>query len=281
MPEGNHSSLVNVNLGDLSKVAEALVNRASDAVGGFCKPWQIRRTAKAEADAAKTHAICQIEIDELQERALMRTIYEETQRQVNIESITAQAIPHLNENADPTAIDNDWLVNFFDKSRIISDKEMQSLWAQILAGEANDKGTFSRRTINKLNDLEKKDAELFTNLCRFKFDIHYSFPLIFNYNAQIYNEFDINFDNLLHLDSLGLIKFESLAHFTEDDLPESFSGNYYGHKLDLKLRNKNEFYLETGEVLFTQVGKELATICKTEPVNGFLDYIHKQWKKYL
>ena len=32
-------------------------------------------------------------------------------------------------------MDNDWTVNFFDKSRIVSDDEMQNLWSRVLAGE--------------------------------------------------------------------------------------------------------------------------------------------------
>ena len=32
---------------------------------------------------------------------------------------------------------NDWVVNFFDKSRIVFDKEMQGLWSHVLVGEAN------------------------------------------------------------------------------------------------------------------------------------------------
>ena len=34
-------------------------------------------------------------------------------------------------------MEEDWIANFFDKCRIVSDSEMQSLWARVLAGEAN------------------------------------------------------------------------------------------------------------------------------------------------
>ena len=41
-----------INLGDLLKPADTLIKKVSNAVGGFFAPWQIKRVAKAEAEAA-------------------------------------------------------------------------------------------------------------------------------------------------------------------------------------------------------------------------------------
>lgn len=41
-----------VNLGDLGKPADTLVKKISNAVGGIFAPYQVRRLAKAEAEAA-------------------------------------------------------------------------------------------------------------------------------------------------------------------------------------------------------------------------------------
>jgi hypothetical protein len=40
------------NLGDLSKPADTLIRKVSKAVGGLFKPYQIKRIARAEAEAA-------------------------------------------------------------------------------------------------------------------------------------------------------------------------------------------------------------------------------------
>lgn len=64
-------------------------------------------------------------------------------------------------------MDDDWIVNFFDKCRLVRDEQMQSLWARILAGEANKPGTFSRRTVNFVASMDKIDASAFTHLCSF------------------------------------------------------------------------------------------------------------------
>jgi c-di-GMP-binding flagellar brake protein YcgR len=66
-----------INLGDLSKPVNTLIEKISDAIGGIFKPHQIRRIAEAEAEADKIMAVSQIEITELQNRALQRFFFEE------------------------------------------------------------------------------------------------------------------------------------------------------------------------------------------------------------
>ena len=143
-----------INIGELSKPATVLIEKVSGAVGTIFEPHHIRRLARAEADAAMIKAEGEIRISEMQERALKRFIEEEGRKQENIEAITAKAIPHLNEDAKSEDVDDDWIVNFFDKCRIISDDEMQQLWARVLAEEPNAPQSFSRRTVNLMASLD-------------------------------------------------------------------------------------------------------------------------------
>ena len=80
-----------INLGELSKPATVLIEKISDAVGGIAKPWQIKRVANAEAEAEKIKTLAQIEITDIQQRALVRMVREEGIQQENIESITEVA----------------------------------------------------------------------------------------------------------------------------------------------------------------------------------------------
>ena len=113
-----------VNLGELSKPATILIEKISDAVGGRFKPYQIRRVAKAESEAELVKAEGEIKITDLHRRAMHRFVEEEAKKQKNIEDITQEALPCLSETSDPQIVDNDWLTNFFDKCRIVSDHEM-------------------------------------------------------------------------------------------------------------------------------------------------------------
>ena len=165
MPPDTSNSLI--NLGGLTKPADTLLKKVSGAIGGWFVPYQIKRVAKAEAEAALIEAQSDIEITDLHRRAAHRFIEEEAQRQQNIEDITTKALPRLHEDANPESVDNDWIVNFFDKSRIVSDSEMQELWSRVLANEANSPGSYSKRTVNFLSDMDKNEAESFTKLCGF------------------------------------------------------------------------------------------------------------------
>jgi hypothetical protein len=269
-----------ISLGELSKPATVLIEKISDAVGGVFKPYQIVRAAKAEAVAERIKAEGQIEISDLQRRAFHRFLQEEAKKQNNIENITKKALPGLVEESKPDQIEDDWITNFFERCRLISDQEMQGLWSRVLAGEANGPGTFSKRTVNFLSDLDKNDAELFTKLCGFGWVIGNVVPLIFDVSAETYNSQGINFNSLSHLESIGLIQFDPLAGFQRLHLPKRFRLYYYGTVVPLELPKDSDNSLEIGKVLLTKVGQELAPISGSEPVDGFLDFVRAQWKPY-
>lgn len=265
-------------LGDLSKPATVLIEKISDAVGGMFKPFQIARVAKAEAEADLIRAESQIQITDLHRRAMHRFIEEEGTRQANIEEITAKALPQLEEKASPEKIEDDWITNFFDKSRIISDGDMQQLWSRVLAGEANAPGHFSKRTVNLLSDLDKRDAELFTSLCGFVWQIGDVVPLVFDIQAEIYNERNLNFNTLSHLEALGLVQFDNIAGFLRMRLPKRVTAYYYGKLVEITLPNDADNVLKVGRILLTNAGRELAFVCGARPVDGFFDFVVDRWR---
>ena len=155
-----------IDLKPLTKPAEMLIKKISNAAGILYEPNRIKREAEAQAKADLIKAKSEIEITGLQKRSARRWMIEEMIHQQNMESITAKALPQLNENADASQMDDDWLANFFAKCRIVSDDEMQTLWSRILAGEANTHGSYSKRTVNCLSEMDKAVAENFKAVCR-------------------------------------------------------------------------------------------------------------------
>ncbi|MEA3361628.1 MAG: DUF2806 domain-containing protein [Thermodesulfobacteriota bacterium] len=274
-------SISHVNFGKLSKPADTLIKKVSSAVGGIFEPWQIKRVAKGKAEASLIKAKSEIEISDLHRRAMHRFVEEETNRQENMETITEKAIPQLKNSSDPSRMEDDWVTNFFDKSRIVSDSEMQDLWASILAGEANSPGTYSKGTVNFLGDLDKRDAELFLALCSFGWFVGSFTPLIFDAQAPIYNDKGLNFNTLTYLDSIGLIQFSNLSGFSRTGLPKSFAVSYCRQPLNLTMENEEDNKLSIGKVLLTQVGIELALVCRAPSVDGFVDYVKEKWSKHL
>lgn len=265
-----------VDIGELSKPATVLVERISDAVGGFFKPYQIERVARAEAKAAKIRAKADIEISELQERAINRFVAEEAQKQKNIEDIGTKALTEVREDADPEAVEDDWIINFFDKCRLISDEEMQDLWARVLSGEANQPGSYSKRIVNFLSSMGKRDAQQFTNLCRFAIDMGPPVPLIYELSDPIYRQADIDLESVAHLDDIGLLRYESLSGFSFQGFPEHINVKYFDTTMEFRFPSEAGNSLPIGKVKLSRTGKELAKVCKPSPVEGFTEYLSEQ-----
>ena len=130
---------------------------------------------------------------------------------INLAKIVRMAASQLHETAAPALIKDDWTANFKDKSRTCSDEEMSRLWATLLAGEANSPGSYSRKTVNVLADLDIHDAKLFSYLCHFQlmqygYDHERTIVIIDLETAWIYEEHGITKNGLAQLVGLGLIE---------------------------------------------------------------------------
>lgn len=233
----------------------------------------------------------------------------------NCIDIIHKASSHLNDEANIRDIDVDWRANFFDKGRIVHDDEMQTLWAKILAGEANNPGTYSKRSVNSVADIDKRDAELFTGLCRYVCEFKFMHANInkIEFVPVIFDEYllptrpgylsdnptyHIRTSDLDHLDNIGLIRLSekkkdrSDADVLEDVLESDgdIETNYYGESICLsKYQEHNVFIdglyassLPIGRVRLTQIGKELYPICGSTPVEGFFSHIcYRDWLQFI
>ena len=106
-------------------------------------------------------------------------------------------------------------------------------------------------------------------------------PLIFDEKAEIYTRHRMTFNNLIHLESIGLAQFSGVASFSSTGFPKRFTVTYYGRSLVLEMPQNADNKLLVGKVLLTRIGKELAPICGSKPVEGLWEYVKDQWKQYL
>lgn len=268
----------------VADVANSLINVVSSAIGRIANPWlsgrdaeaegnKIRKLASANEDAKRIQLEGRIERSFLEQRAMDRLIYEGKRFQNNIENVVGKSLNHLLPTALPQDLDNDWLVNFLEKSKLISDYKVQEIWARILAGEVNSPGAFSRKTINILNDLGRFDAEGFASLCRFCVSIDGAFcPVV----VLDFEKIDIYVDNGLNdsvvsrLEALNLIKrYDVGVAF----LPNENSNMKFSYFTESKscFYEKNQFHL--GVVKFTPFGLEISSIVDVNPIDGFLDFL--------
>lgn len=275
---------------DPTKPLTAFIEKVSSAIGTAYEPTQRVRLAKADAKVALINAEAEVRAQllkeellndpqalEIQKRAVARLAYEEVRKQDNIEAVIKEAIPLLEDKNQAENLNEDWLAYFFEKAKMFSDDQMRTLWAKILAGETNKAGSFSRRTIEELAKLDKYEAKAFSVLSSFVcMKFFEPLPVVMNHKDTIYESQGVNFNSLMLLDSLGLIKYHAIGSL-------SFQ---YKNKHDVLLSyDKESFSVEVegdflvGEVSFTKVGQEIFKILDVKPVDGFIDYVTERWKK--
>ena len=268
-----------INLGDLAKPATVLIEKVSNAVGVLYEPRRIISKAKAEIEADKLKALANHELTEIESRGLDRLIHQEARKQENIESITAQAAKQLPPTAETENLEEDWVAHFFDKSETVSDQEMQSLWSSLLAGEATKPGTYSKRTVDFVASMDKKDAQMFSHFCQFTWVIGEPAVLVFDLDDDVYKNENVTFGMLKHLDAIGLISFESMSGYKRYGFGKQAIVHYFGQPILFEFEKDSDNEVATGKALLTQAGKELVSICGAKKNETFFQYALEQFSK--
>ena len=267
------------NIGEISKPATVLIEKVSSAIGVLYEPTRIRKEAEAKADAALIEAQSRIVIGDMERRAMVRFIIEQTREQKNIEDITTKALPQVSLESDPAKMDEDWIADFFSKCRKVSNSEMQDLWARILAGEANAPGTVSKRTVDFVAAMDRSDADLFSRACSFS-ATSLAELLIFDTKDALLIQEHLSWADLAHLDTIGLIQLGDLTGFARLGVPETFLLSVADNALQITVKPKDgQMQIDVGKALFTRIGNELRRFVQIVPPDGFYDYCVKYWTK--
>lgn len=165
-------------------------------------------------------------------------------------------IPH-SEKTD--SYNFDWFVRFYEAVGNISNEQMQSIWAKILAGEINKPNTYSLRTIEVLKNLSRQEAELFGKICshcicrgKQSFLPHYD---------KYLEACQITFEEILSLSELGLISSDSrLVLKMPVDMTPRFLFDNRELLITISATNENDKVFEVRQFPLTGVGIELSTL---------------------
>lgn len=273
-----------IDLSGFGSAAEALVNRFSNAVGRIYEPTHLRRMAAAEVDVNKARAVADLDLTaELADRAHTRNETKLLRQQKNIDAVVLNTLKALPEDAHPERIDIDWLDLFIDQCQNVSDEAMQSLWSRVLASEAVKAGSFRRRTLGVVASLEQFEAERFTQLCQFVWNIgERNEPIIFfDFEAGSLSRQGLTNSNLRNLESAGLIVFTpgrpGSIRLPSEPKPFEYFGKTY--LIGQRYAEHEVSHLETGNVQFTGPGHELFAICGAQANESARDQATKHWRK--
>lgn len=178
-----HMSLI--DLEPLSKPLEKLIETIRDGVGYLYKPTHLKNIAEANAKSINTISeairnnhdlsikyqsdvleIKSPDTDSLADRTARRIVYREMSNQQNIENIFAKTYLELADvkNCSTEPIDRDWMARFVNAAENISDEDIQSLWARILAGEIIKPKFCSLRTLDIVKNMSKSELDDFLEI---------------------------------------------------------------------------------------------------------------------
>ncbi len=274
-----------------------LIDTVREQIGLFLEPYHIRRRGQAEADVVVTEAKAKADIAvirlenklairDIEDRAEERVRRQEAKRQENLEAITAQAAREIPESVSDQPVDEDWVAQFLNNCQDISNKQMQLLWARLLAGEVAKPGSFSLRAMTFVRTLSKADADLFTRFCSMVWQIGGALNALTPDIKKLRSlpGIQLEFTDFVRLDALGLIRFEAMTGFAMEfhiDKPPNGSQphpirilwHYYGqpHLLSKPIQGEPPEFLsiDMGKSLLTDIGLELAPISGSTPSEAY------------
>ena len=184
----NDNITINLNIPAIEKLVDYTASGIGAVGGPLLAPYAARQKgkaelikAKAEADSLRLIADAQADarkalmvsdnnfsgtLEIRHEQIAQRLEFQEQKRHRNIASVVRETAADLEgKTVADHEPDHDWTARFFNNVQDVSSKEMQILWAKVLAGQVERPGSSSIHTLGCLKELDHKTAQLFARFC--------------------------------------------------------------------------------------------------------------------
>ena len=266
-----------LDLEGLSDVTNNLVNKLADGVSWIAN----RETPDKIALNTYIEDIQKSDYAPIVKAALISNAKQTIKEYCNQNDIVQIAMNSIEESAKPECLDNDWLAQFMDKARLVSDKEFQIIWGKILATECNEVDTVPKVLLHTLIQMDKEDAKAFSALRSISVlvDGEYT-PIVIKEKWEHYERLGITFDNIVDLKALGLIEMDLGPtapgySFEKENTPLKVS--YFDKKYEFPESIES---IDVGNIILTKSGQALCRAITVEKVEGFWEtYCLPLWQK--
>lgn len=188
--------------------------------------------------------------------------------------------------------DFDWFIRFFDAAGSVSNDKMQKFWARILAGEVQQPGSFSLRTVETLYNMTHKEAALFQKAASImlmeydgsKFIYRSEYSDFEASETEINEKYGLGAQEFAILEECGLLS--SLKQESYATVVEESTGVYNDNiilvfqvKKDAESLEGIESTLEYNCYMLTQTALQLLSIVQAEPDNNYIIDLGSYLKK--
>lgn len=258
-----------ISFDGFADVANNLIDKISNAVG-----WVVTHdTAKKIAIDTYIKDIQNSNFDPITKAALISQANKTIREYNNQHNIISKALNMIGPSARPDDLDLDWISQFMDKTRLVSDSDFQIIWAKILAEECNSPGTVPKALLHILEQMDKHSADSFMKIASVSINftdegkVEYTPIVPRNRFNSYFKTIGINLNELIDLQSLGLINIADGLTAYSLTCATSVVARYHEQKYELP----NEF--PVGDVLYTRIGQVLCGAVFAEKIEGFFDDI--------
>lgn len=264
-------NLINIDLAPLCGVANNLIDKLSSGIG-----WIVTHdTPDRLAQKTYIDEIQNSDFSPLVKAAMISEVNKTIKEYVNQVNIVKVAIDNMNSDARPNDVEDDWLWQFMDKARLVSDEQFQVMWGHILKEECNVPNSIPKSLLHILSQMDKTDAEGFLILCSLSVYVvengikDFTPIVLASQLDDYYAKIGIKYEMLSNLQSLGLV-----------EVNVGFLDNAY--KMGVTINPVNVHYFDDvyrfpdginhfvcGNVIYTKAGNALCNALNAEKIEGF------------
>ena len=271
-----------ISFDGFADVANNLIDKVSGAVG-----WVATHdTPKREAVNTYIKEIQESDHDPLTKAALISNAKRAIKDYKNQRNVLQNATQFMLPTAKPQEVSEDWLAQFMDKARLVSDSEVQMIWGRILAEECNCPNSVPKGLLHVLEQMDRKNATDFSALCSVSVmlvdnrGVSFSPVFLGGEHKGFYENLGLEYDTLVDLAAIGLIEQDcsfDTGSYVVDQLIQPALVKYHDQEYALPADIAE---IPVGCVIFTRLGQAL---CKAlSPVKHetfFTDICIPFWEK--
>lgn len=252
-----------MNIPGTSEVINKVIDKISSAIG-----WQFTRdTPERIAVQSYIDDIKKENYSPLEKAALIYNSRKTVKEYANQINILQSALPNIEDTANPQDVDDDWLSEFFEDVKNISNAQIQKVWGKILAGEINNPGSVSLRLVDAVKKITSDEAQCFVTAASLAVQHNHDYVLLNLFNVKE----KISQENIFSLEECGFLSGEVLAYTVplEKQKKEIICYNKEVVMLGENLQQKAKL-LTVSCYRFTKLGQQLLNIIQVKANNKFI-----------
>lgn len=206
--------------------------------------------------------------------------------QKNIAEIAISTAKDDTDFTEESGVNREWLERFMESAGFVSNEMVQIMWGKILGKEFEEPGSTPANMIRILSEITPTYAQAFRKICSMQVVIvelneddtiksaSQDILVPYSKNIEKFNELKLTFSVFNELETLGLIKLNTINNYVATGIIEKNVLLYVdGETLEIEATGKST--MPSGNVMLTAAGRCLKNITPTEMVEGYLELVKK------